>query len=267
MTSQHVGPFEYEQVGHLRVRDLGRLLPLQETVTAQQKEYGIVRPSVPHPVDLETRLSKALPPLPETGSTLEDILNDMCEQASYYTPRTPTSTSPSSLAGSPPSSIRNSVGSTMEDVLWTDIYEQASYYTPRTPTSTSPSSLAGSPPSSIRNSIGSTLEDVPWTFYAQPSVYTPPTPTSTRPSTLVGSSPTTPPLASPPQKSCPHGTTMCYDCMRHDLVYRDELALWGCQRNKAIYWAHQQARAEEASRPAKKKNWLCRQFGWGQNEK
>lgn len=243
MTSQHVGPFEYEQVGHLRVRDLGRLLPLQETVRAQQKEsvshivkghleeladvflfrYGIVRPSVPHPVDLETRLSKALPPLPETGSTLEDILNDMSEQASYYTPRTPTSTSPSSLAGSPPSSVRNS--------------------------------------------IGSTLEDVPWTSYAQPSVYTPPTPTSTRPSTLVGSPPTTAPLASPPQKSCPHGTTMCYDCMRHDLVYRDELALWGCQRNKAIYWAHQQARAEEASRPAKKKNWLCRQFGWGQNEK
>lgn len=264
--------------------------------------YGVVQP----PIALKTRLSKPLPPLPQAGDELENEPQTvMDDAASYYTPRSPTWTCPSSLAGSPPSSIRssissledvpredmceqasdyishthsslagsppssirNSIAGTLEDEPWSGTWERALYYTPRTPISSSPSTLCGSPPSSIRNSIASTLEAVPWTAHAHASIYTPLTPTSTSPSPVVGSPPMTLSLTPPPNKACPHDAIMCYECMRHDPVYRDELAHWGCQRNKAIYWLHQQAMAEGASRPVKKGNWLARLVVRGQTKK
>jgi hypothetical protein len=246
--------------------------------------YGFV-PPYPPPKAVQTRSSKALPPLPVYERAYE-----------AYVPPTPTSTSPSTLVGSPPSSVRKStVG--------------------ENPTSKAPGSKIKAfftPQWELKEDA--TVDDIRLHKYgvlgkflvdcaiglvvavkvlakvAVPGLYWDSKPTEA--ARDEGSSkhpaatwylppghgghlpPPFIPLTLPPKTACAHGAIMCNDCTSIDLHGRVQYAWDAYLHNAHIYrsakWTPAlQARVlEKEPLPEKKlENWLCKHIVWNQNKK
>ncbi|KAJ9107209.1 hypothetical protein QFC20_003744 [Naganishia adeliensis] len=271
MANQYVDPFEYVSVGNVLVYDPNCLLRLKETDRTLQRDYGFV-PPYPPPLAVQARDSKALPPLPGFARTHQS-----------YAPRTPTSTSPSTLVGSPPSSVRTSTfeekptskstGSNIKAFLTPEwgLKKDATEAEVRMHKYGVLGKLAVDLIEGLFRAI-KVLAKV-----AVPGLYWDRTPSEAAqdkesPKGLESPWRSMPghlsseelPLRLPPQTACPHGPSICNDCTRADLVYRHDYACEAFVHNLRVYRSHQRAAEEPAVPPEKKENWLCKHIVWNQ---